>query len=233
MIFLGRPRGFEPSFGGFPALARDEAAFFGDVRDAIIPMILPAPHLQMGQDSTCLLNAAMSHEPPASEIPMAAGSAPQNSLRDMSLTRPAMTAGEEPPEPPCISGELRRKSRPDKKTWAGDSRLLDGPECRDKRQPEMTGSLARQNPASPAGCRKSYAGLPAKLRREAGHGLLCHFSLRHGTLLRPTPFVVCGALFDCKINLSDRFVKKEMTLFLNILRYFISMRNCMRFVVGG
>lgn len=227
MIFLGRPRGFEPSFGGFLALAREEAAFFGDVRDAIIPMIFPAPHLQMGQDSTWPRNFAISHEPSASSMPMAVGSAPQKSLRGMSPP-----AGEEPPEPPCISGELRRKCRPDKKARTANSRPLDGTECRDKRQSEMTGSLARQNPASSARRGESDSGLFAKLCREAGHGLLCRFSLRHGTLLRPTPFVVCGALFDCNINLSDRFVKKKMQLFLIIFNGFISMRNCMRFVVG-
>jgi hypothetical protein len=228
-MILGRPRGSAPGFGGFPALAREEAAFFGDVRDAIIPMIFPAPHLQIGQASTWPRKLAMSHEPSASEIPMAVGSAPQKSLRGMSPP-----ADEKTPEPSGLSRKFGRKSRPDKKAGTGDSRLFDGTECRQKRQPEMTGCLCGQHTAGPAGCSKSHAGSGTKLRREVGHGLFCSFSLRHGTLLRPTLSpAVCGALSDCNINLSDRFVKKKMTLFLNILKYFVSMRNCMRFVVGG
>lgn len=226
-MILGRPRGSAPGLGGFPALAREDAAFFGDVRDAIIPMIFPAPHLQMGQDSTWARKLAMSHEPSAFEIPMAVGSAPQKSL---SMSPPA---GEKTPEPSGLSRKFGRKSRADKKSGTADGRLLDGPECRQKRQSEMTGSLSRQNPASSARRGESDSGLFAKLCREAGHGLLCRFSLRHGGLLSPTPFVVCGALFDCNINLSDRFVKEKMKLFLDIFCVFISMRNCMRFVVGG
>jgi hypothetical protein len=62
-------------------LAREEAAFFGDVRDAIIPMIFPAPQVQIGQASTWTRNLAMFHEPSASAVmPMAVGSAPQKSL---------------------------------------------------------------------------------------------------------------------------------------------------------
>ena len=101
-------------------------------------------------------------------------------------------AGEKSPEPPRLSGELRRKSRPDKKAGAVNSRLFDGSECRQKRQSEMTGCLARQHPASSAASREPHVGLLAKLRRETSHGLFCRFSLRHGVLLRPTPFVVCG-----------------------------------------
>jgi hypothetical protein len=69
-------------------LAREEAAFFGDVRDAIIPMIFPAPQVQIGQASTWTRNLAMFHEPSASAVmPMAVGSAPQKSLSIDSLLR--------------------------------------------------------------------------------------------------------------------------------------------------
>ena len=97
----GRPRGCFPSFGGFPALRRDAAAFSGLVREPISPMIFPAPHLQAAQDSTCSRNRSMFQEPSAASIPRRRGEAPQKSLIP---SLPALTRGGIFPAAPGCSG---------------------------------------------------------------------------------------------------------------------------------
>lgn len=205
MIFLGRPRGFEPSFGGFPALAREDAAFLGDVRDAIIPMIFPAPQVQMGQDSTWARNLAMSHEPSASSMPTAVGSAPQKSLNmAASQVGAERDGGGRTPVSTVYQAEAPAKKRAgDKKSpailpyWAAPFGKHPGEHCR--------GGLFGHKPQS----------------------LKSQF---HNFLLRPTlSLAVCGVV-EHNINLSVRFVKNKMQLFLNIFDYFVNMRNCMVFV---
>jgi len=203
--FLGRPLGLDPARGGFPALARDEAAFFGDVRDAIIPMILPAPHLQMGQDSTWARKTAMSHEPSASSIPMAVGSAPQKSLNmAASQVGAERDGGGRTPVSTVYQAEAPAKKRAgDKKSpailpyWAAPFGKHPGEHCR--------GGLFGHKPQS----------------------LKSQF---HNFLLRPTlSLAVCGVV-EYNINLSVRFVKKKVKLFLDIFIDLISTRNCMVFV---
>lgn len=78
--FRGLPLGSFPGFGGLPALARDDAAFFGDDLPPIIPIILPTPQEQMGHSWTWARNLSKSQAPSASAIPRAWGSEPQKSL---------------------------------------------------------------------------------------------------------------------------------------------------------
>jgi len=210
MIFLGRPRGSAPGFGGFPALARDEAAFLGDVADAIIPIILPAPQVQMGQASTWARKAAMSHEPPASSMPMAVGSEPQKSLRGIvALLKVAGNSARYfaivcPPSSGAQKSGVPRKGK------------------------------TRTQSLYPVGtARGTQAREPFKSSTDKPLGTGSEddkFCCHHNFLLCPAPCVACGVLFEYNINLSVRFVKKKVKLFLDIFNNFVSMRNCMVFV---